>query len=278
MGENKEYLSPLEEMNEILTRKEAVIDSKLEELRNYHKELKEFENQLSEKAAEVKKAQDEVALEKERINQKWDEIHSYEESLQTSMAHVLAEKVELEKRSVSDLESLLNSEEILEEQSVSSNFNLNALRQSVGIDVPKYSAEDASQEKHIETVVEEVVPEIYKEIQQEILKKFRSPKPYVLEESNQFLCMQIGTRELRVFDNGVDEKNPRPVIHLIIGHKNARNDSKLQRKLASLGRVLPDWDFLPMENQLLCMYYYEKNQDAKSLISKLKECIEKVEE
>lgn len=283
MEENKEFMSPLEQMNQLLTEKEKVINAKMNELKTYRMELNEFEKQLSQKAAEVKRAQEENALENGRIKKKWEEIKTYEKNLEASMAHIMMEKVELEKRSMSDLENFLDSSNVPLEKNPTAGFDLNALRQSVGIDVPDSGTKDTaiyeeSLEEPEQAGMEETVPEIYGAIQQEVLKKFRSPKPYVLEETKQFLCMQIGTKELRVFANGVDERHPQPVIHLIITHKNTRTDTKLQRKLASLGRVLPDWDFETGENQLTCIYYYEKTQDAKSITGKLKECIDKLEE
>lgn len=282
MTENQGNLSPLEQMNRLLSEKEAVIDVKLEELKQYRQELTEFESQLAQKAAEVKRAQKELAAEKESIKNRWDELREYEKNLEASMSEVLAEKVLIEQRSMSDLEKMLKRDELLQETAASSEFDLNALKQSVGIDVPNFGTSPETEKEELaenEDIEEEnTIPSIYALIQSEVTRKFKSPKPYVLEETKLCLCMQLGSRELRVFDNGIDETDTRPVMHLIIGHKNAKNDSKLQRKIVSLARILPDWDFETKENQLTCIYYYEKQQDAKTLISKLKECIEKVEE
>ena len=68
-----------------------------------------------------------------------------------------------------------------------------------------------------------------------------------------------------------------PELHLVISHKNAKSDSKLQKTTASLSRVLPDWLFDIDVNQLVCRRYFDRNEDAKVVVKSAKDCLNKLE-
>lgn len=292
--ENKS--SALEQMNQILADKEALIDKKKKELAAYRQELGVFETELSQKTKELQEAQeklraDEEAFriykqsEEEKIAERWNEIKVYESNLQKSMEEVLSEKVRLEAQSVELLEK-----ELLEQDEaglMNEALNLNALRQAVGIDATVVSQPGKDKQEEQTEVSESVVPpestdvtedtevlmpELFINLQKDIEKQFKSKRPYVIDMTPELLCMQVGSIELRTY-NG----NPYPKLHLVVNYKNANTDAKLQKKIGLLGRVIPDWHFITESTYFVAEFYIEKPSDTKTIALKVKECMEKME-
>lgn len=278
--------STLAQMNQILAEKEAVIDKKKQELISYRKELDDFEAELVKRTNDLKEAQEKLSeeqrafklykqSEEKSIEERWSELRSYEENLEKSMEEVLEEKLLLQSQSVEQMEKDLEKDISLSH--TSEQLNLNKLRESVGI--PKVepltvkAEEPMIQKKEdIEEVVQKSVPEMFNLIQTEVEKNFKMQKPFVLEKTPERMCMKLGTRELRVFDN-----NPYPELHLVINWKNAKSDTKLQRVITSAARTIPDWQFEAELNQLVCRLLFKADEPTKNLIKKIKECIDKIE-
>lgn len=290
MKESQEKISPLEQMNQILSDKEAVIDSKLEQLKTYRKELTDFENQLKEKVSEVQKAQFEIASEKEAIQKAWDEIHVYEKNLETTMEQVLAEKVLMEQRSMSDLKKMLEEDDVLcidpkselqeftKASHHSEEFDLNLLRRSVGIDVPDFGTNEQAVTEEpdisdtVETTKEEIfIPEVFIRMEKEITKSY--PKWTKLEMVPERYCVQFGEKEIRFFDASEETKVPR--VEIIVFRKNARTDRRLQGNIAGIERVATDWSISTEENQIVCTMHFTADTKASVVLKKCNEFIKK---
>lgn len=283
-GENGK--TTLDQMNQILAEKEALIDKKKLELLDYRKELESFESELVKKTKELQDEQQKLREEKtsfeeyrrteeNRIDERWKELQTYEENLKNAMEEVLQEKVKLQSKSVEQLEKELEDESTSLKND--EKINLNTLRESVGLPVaePLVKTDEpvvAPQMEVIKTEIPKVVPEMFNTIQAEVEKAFKMQKPFVLEKTPERLCMKLGVRELRVFD-----KLPYPELHLVVNHKNARNDTKLQRMIASAARTNPDWMFEAEENQLVCRLPFKQDEAPKVLVKKIKECIDVIE-
>lgn len=268
--------SALDEMNHILEEKKAAIDEKLSELRKERHSLEEFKSELTSITNEIKVKQKALDEREQMLNDREEKIKEYEHNFEEQMEKILEEKVKLEEQSK---EQFLKELEIdADEDLKTEDFNLNELRASIGLTLEDGVLEEEKENKEATMPVQEVLPSLYGELQQELIRQFKSQKVYVLEETPLCLCMQLGNKEFRVFANGIDKNNSNPVLHLVINHKNAKRDSKLQQKIAMLSRVIPDWEFVAEANQLVCVYYYDNEKDAKTLISKLKECIKNLEE
>lgn len=277
--------SALDQMNELLAEKESVIDRKKQELVEYRSSLESFETDLVAKTKELQEEQEKLREEKttferyklseeNRIEERWEELKAYEANLQKSMEEVLKEKLVIQSLSREKLEKEL--EETASIQTSSMQLDIDMLRKSVGIDLP-----DKTPEKGAESTMTVIVgsqteikpiPEMFVKIQEEVKKSFKIHNPYALELNSERLCMKIGAMELRVFD-----AKDFPELHLVISHKNAKSDSKLQKTTASLARVLPDWAFDIDVNQLVCRRRFEHSENAKNLIKSAKDCLTKLE-
>ena len=270
MAENEETVkkSALEQMNEILIDKEKVIDKKREELDAYMVELKNFENQLVQRTQELQAWQLRLEKNERNLNAKWEELRTFETNLQNTTNQVMQEKVKLEQLNKERLESELQMNNSIGNDT---RLDLNSLRASIGIDVQEVDVSKVQDVKE-EAPVEEI-PEFMLRIQEEAEKAFPQPKNYVIETKPDVFCMKIGEKELRVFN-----KEPLPELHIVVNHKNAKNDSKLQRKLALLARSVPDWVFEPEDNHLVCKMYFTKETKADLVISRCKECMKKIED
>lgn len=298
MEQNENGKSALAQMNQILADKEALIDKKKKDLADYRQELGVFEAELSQKTKELQEAQeklraDEEAFriykqsEEEKIAERWNEIKVYESNLQKSMEEVLSEKVRLEAQSVELLEK-----ELLEQDEaglLNEGLNLSALRHAVGIEAEVAQAETGNQEEETEVseseissesrdkeqVVQQthpVTPELFINLQKDVEKQFKSKRPYVIDMTPELLCMKIGSIELRTYN-----EKPYPKLHLVVNYKNANTDAKLQKKIGLLGRVIPDWRFITESAYFVAEFYIEKPNDTKAIVSKVKECMEKME-
>lgn len=286
MVEESKHLTPLDQMNQILAEKEAVIEKKKKELVDYRKDLEAFETELTKKTQEVKMAQDklkdeEIAFqqykqnEENRIDERWKELQIYEDNLKNSMEAVIKEKVTLQTKSREQLEKELDDETSTSNQSM--RMDLNALRESIGIQTVEVDEKKLQQSVDLtpeiqKSVVQKSIPKMFDNIQTEVVRVFKMQKPYVLEKTSELMCIKLGARELRVFD-----KVPYPEIDLVFNYKNAKSDSKLQRLITSAARTTPDWMFETEVNQLVCRLLFTHDEDPKVLIKKIKECIEVIE-
>lgn len=279
--------SALEQMNQILAQQESLIEQKKQELAEYRKGLEVYEAELIEKTTELKNAQEQLKAdrskfdaykksEEEKLSESWKKLHEYEENVQNSMEEVLKEKVLLQSKNMEQLTKEFETEN--SQLDTMERLNLNLLRESVGIplvesdkvsEVPLKEEEDTIE---IQEETTKAMPQLFNTIQAEVEKSFKMQKPFVLEKTPERLCMQLGSRELRVFD-----KIPYPEMNLVINYKNAKNDSKLQRTIASAARTTPDWIFETEQNQLVCRMFFKSDETPKNLIKKIKECIEKIE-
>lgn len=278
--------STLDQMNQILAEKEALIDKKKQDLIDYRKELEGFEAELTERTKELQAGQKKLLedkasfeefrrTEENRIDERWKELQVYEENLKKSMEEVLQEKVILQSKSVEQLEKELEDESTSLKSG--EKMDLNALRESVGIPVVETVVKTIEPDvkpvtEELEIEVPKVVPEMFSAIQSEVEKAFKMQKPFVLEKTPERLCMKLGVRELRVFD-----KSPYPELNLVVNHKNAKNDSKLQRLITTVARTNPDWMFETEDNQLVCRLYFKHDETPKVLVKKIKECIDVIE-
>lgn len=258
-------MTPLEEMNRILSEKEKKIDEKMQALKNYKQELRAFESQLSEKVKEVKQAQEEIKVEKERLKKGWEELKASEKQLESSMSQVLAEKVQIEEKNLLELDALL-------EQEQPSEFHLDDLKQSVGI-VPNFGTEEEkkgeSDKERKEQEKGKQIPEIFLELEKEIQKS--CPKWEKLELLQERYCLQNKDKEIRFFD--VDTENPVPRVEIIVFRKNAKNDRRLQSNIASIGRVALDWNIVTEENQMICIMQFSPETNPSVVLKKCNEFI-----
>ena len=270
MAENEETVqkSALEQMNEILIDKEKVIDRKREELDAYMTELKGFETELMQKTQELQAWQERLKESETQLNKKWEELRTFEANLQNTTNEVLQEKVKLEQLNKERLESELQTTNTL---GIGARLDLNSLRSSIGIAVQEPVVPHVPDVKE-ETPTDEI-PEFMLHIQEEFEKAFPQPKNYVIETKPELFCMKIGDKELRVFN-----KEPLAELHIVVNHKNAKNDSKLQRKLTLLARSTSDWVFEPEDNHLVCKMYFTKETKPELIINRCKEGIKKIEE
>lgn len=286
MDSGNQNLSPLEQMNQILAMQESVIEKKRNELAEYRKGLEAFEEELIAKTTELKNGQEQLKSEiskfkaykeseEEKLSENWKKLHEYEENLKASMEEVLREKVVLQSKNMEQMTKEFETENT--PMNIQERLNLNALRESVGIPQVtevKVDVQPLEQEgPKIEVQeVSKIMPEMFNTIQAEVEKSFKMQKPFVLEKTPERLCMKLGPREFRVFD-----KSPYPEINLVINYKNAKNDTKLQRTIASAARTTSDWIFETEQNSLVCRMFFKNDETPKNLIKKVKECIEKIE-
>lgn len=279
--------SVLDQMNEILAQKEAVIDKKKRELVEYRNSLEIYEKELIAKTEELQRGQNTLQEEKDsfnayklseekRIDERKIELKMYEENLQKSMEEVLKEKLIIQSLSTEKLEKEI--EETASLQTSSAQLNVDMLRKSVGIEVAE--SKQSKELEQVKTVIVEQqavikpIPEMFMNIQEEVKKVFKVQKPYAVELSSERLCMKIGAMELRVFDN---EEPKFPELHLVISHRNAKSDSKLQKITTSLSRVMTDWIFDIEVNQLVCRRLFDRNEEAKVIVKSAKDCLNKLE-
>lgn len=272
MLEDMEGLSPLEQMNQLLSEKEKKLDKKLQELKNYRRELRNFENQLSEKAAKVKQAQEEIRAEKEEVKKSWEALKAYETKLEVSMSEVIAEKVQMEQKSLSELDMLLEDDSWLTGEQESVNFQLDALKESVGI-VPDFGTDPeeekqtAKESKEKEKEKTNPIPKIFLEMENEIQKSY--PKWAKLELLPERYCLQHKDKEIRFFD--ADAENPVPRVEIVVFRKNARNDRRLQANIAGIGRIAMDWNITTEENQLVCIMQFAPETNPAVVLKKCNE-------
>lgn len=258
MSEDTKHLSPIEQMNLLFSEKEKKIDEKMQELKVYKQELRKFEQQLSEKAAEVKQAQDEISAEKERLKRGWEELKAGEKKLEISMSQVIAEKVQIEEKNLSELDALLTDEDV-------SDFHMDALKKSVGI-VPD-SGTGPEEEKKGENP--NPIPAIFLAMEKEIEKS--CSKWEKLELLSERYCLQYKDKEIRFFD--VDAENPVPRVEIVVFRKNARNDRRLQANIAGLERIAPEWNIVMEENQLVCIMQFAAETNPSVVLKKCNEFI-----
>ena len=281
--------SAIAQMEEVLIDKEKIINQKLEELNSTKATLEEFKAKLMQKVNELKAEQEAFAQEKaefeahvtaenERIDAAWVEIHEYEEKLKISTDEVLAEKVKFEMLQKERLEQELKADIPY----VAPIENLSELAAMVGIDM-----EMSIDTKELENVTENIVVEDtnanfeeenktskwFDDFKSVAEKMFTGPKNYVIEITEEHFCMQIGEKELRIFN-----KEPLPEAHIVVNRKNAKNDAKLQKRLPLLSRAIPDWTFEAEANHLICKMYFTNQTNTELVLTRCKECIEKIDE
>lgn len=254
-------LSVLEQMKQILQDKEAAIDKKKSELEAYEGELKELEKELMEKLEKLE-AEKELRIEEEkRIEKRWDEIRTYENDLQKRMEMVLAEQVNIEKRSK---DILLKELEGTQEEK-NERLDIGSLR-------ARMNKGELSEEK-VETVVEEVkddIPELFRRIEKEIEKSYE--KWTLLELVPERYCLEAGTRnaskEIRFF---IVEDSAK--VNIVVARKNAKADRKTQSDIVSIARVEPEWNITAEDNSIVCSFPFPLNTEVSLVLKKCNDFI-----
>ncbi len=282
MPEKDIQLSPLEQMNRILSEKEAVIDKKMEELKNYRQELDTFEGKLAQKVLEVQKEQEQIKKEKNDIEKRWKELENHEAQLQLSMSKVLEEKVYLEERSRADLEKALGSDGFGKAGKAADGFDLSVLGRSIGIEMPESGTGESEIKKSAgcasgcekESVpksgtIQPEIPEIFLKLEKEIVKTYS--KWTKLEMIPERYCVQNGDKEIRFFDT--ERKYGTPRVEIIVFRKNARTDKRLMGNIAGIERVAPDWSINAEENQLVCMMQFTADTKPSMVLKKCNDFI-----
>ena len=280
--------SAIAQMKQVLVEQQEIIDNKLQELEVRKNSLAEFESKVVQKVNELKSEQDAFAQEKaefkayvtaenKKIDAAWVEIREYEDKLKASTDEVLAEKIQFEELQKERLEKELKADI---PGNLTSSVNLTELGAMIGIDVDT-PADVEEMEKTPENVLvegipaglEPEIPELFNDFKSVAERMFSGPKNYVIEITEEHLCMQIGDKEVRLFNN-----EPLPEVHIVVNRKNARSDAKLQKKLPLIARTIPDWTFETEANHLICKMYFTNQTNIELVLTKCKECIEKIDE
>ena len=277
MPENTEKLTPLEQMNQILSDKEAVIDAKLQKLEASKRELTEFQQELTLKVKEIQLAQEEITEERKKLADEWEKLQTAQKNLEVSMEKVLEEKVQLEQKNASELSRLLEEEtgKGTEEEA----FNLDALRQSIGMEtkgkpVPNFGTEKTKAESETAKAdtsepQEPALPELFIQLEKEISKSYT--KWNKLELFPERYCLEVGDREVRFFDAG--EQSPVPYVQIVVFTQNARSSSRLLSSLTAAARVLPEWSIDTRENQIVCTMQFTAETKAAAVLKKCNDFI-----
>lgn len=262
-------MSPLEQMNQLLSDKKALIAAEMEKVRVAKQELLEFQKELSEKVKEVQIAQEEIKKEKAALAIEWQKLEETKKNLQTSMEEVLVEKVKQEAKSLEEFQKSLEGTSALDVMDLQKDeFDLNALRQSIGIDVVNTTPNNVA----AETVVKEPtveIPELFQVLEKEITKS--CPKWTKLELLPERYCLQFGEKEIRFFD--VSESNKLPYVQIIVFTRNTKSDNKLLSTLTSAARVTPEWSVNTKDNKIVCSMPFSSETKVSAVIKKCNEFI-----
>lgn len=267
MAESTPTLSSLEQMNQLFTKKEALINEKLEKLETSKKELEVFQEELLQKAQEVKEQQEALKQEKADLAREWDKVHEAKENLEKAMEQILEAKILQEQKSLLDLETMLSEDDSAVNDEVKTDtFNLDALRASIGIDTMSSISMNAEKK---ETVLEMKIPELFKQLEKEIGKSY--PKWTKLELLPERYCLQFGEKEIRFFD--ANEENPIPYLQIIVFTRNTKNDSRLLSNLAGAARVAPDWSINTEDNKIVCTMQFTYETKLSAVLKKCNDFI-----
>ena len=264
--ETVETLSPFEQMKKILSDKEAVINTKLEELESKKREWEQFQKEVLLKAKEVQEAQADIQKQKEEIAAEWEKIREAQDNLKLSMDEILAERVQQEQRSLSDFVKSLETQGCLED-SPHEEISLDELRKSVGIEVVPQQASGSLNVEELETQIK--IPELFLQLEKEITKSYtRWTKLELLPER---YCLQIGEKEIRFFD--ASENNKVPYVQIIVFTRNSKNDNKLLSNLAGASRVVPEWSVSTEDNNIVCTMPFTKETKVTAVLKKVNDFI-----
>lgn len=269
MKTEMQNMSPLEQMNQLLSDKKALIAAEMEKVNSAKQELLDFQQELSVKVREIQIAQEEIKKEKEALANEWKKLDEAKKNLQTSMEEVLEEKVKQEAKSLEELKK--NLEETDKTDALNSSmpeFNLNQLRQSIGIDVVNTETTNTVVETNVEAP-KVVIPELFQVLEKEITKSYS--KWTKLELLPERYCLQFGEREIRFFD--VSDDNKLPYVQIIVFTRNSKSDNKLLSTLTNAARVAPEWSINTEDNKIVCTMPFTSETKASAVLKKCNEFI-----
>lgn len=255
MEENKEFMSPLEQMNQLLSDKKTLIAAEMEKLTTAKQELLAFQKELQLKVVEIKAEQKEIKKEREELAKEWEKLREAQKNMESSMAQVLAEKVKLEQESMDDFKRILQDfagdSDI---QTGEGEFNLDELRKSIGLDtVP--GPQEADENK---------IPELFVQLEKEISKSYS--KWSKLELVPERYCLQFGDKEIRFFDS--NDENQVPYVQIIVFARKAKMDNRLLGNLAGAARVVPEWGIGTEGSTIVCTMQFTRETKITAVLKK----------
>lgn len=264
MDEGQVKSNALDEMNEVLAKREEIftqrekqIENRMNELKNYELRVMEAAKKLQQDNEKFKKLVEEKNaefIEKQKaIDIEWEKIHEYEEHCKRSMERVIEEQVKLQEKDNAQLEAAFKTEQEKIAGTSSALDELMASLDTSGI-VPNFGTLETvdDTENRIEEKTDDI-PELLKAFEKAAKKVF--PKGNVQELIPERFCMIVGTRKIRVFVNGYSKSNL-PYVCVLEQKKDSK---KLQQDIVQKNRMQSEWEFDYKENHFTsCMPFTDK--------------------